>query len=244
MLNKINMANDVEEAVDHIGGGSYDLVDSGVYQAEIKNAYMVTSKNGAIGVVLETELENGTNYTETIYCTNTKGDAFFVKDGRKIPMPGFTTINNICLLLTEKDLFNQDTPDKVVSIYDFESSKDVNREVPVLVDLIGGVVAFAIQRVRENKTKKNDSTGKYEPINEAREINNIKSVYHPELKLTVYEAMNEREATHWDAWAEKNTGVTWDKYKEVTGGARQGSPSRAAAGGTDAPARTSMFKKK
>lgn len=253
MLDKLKTAHDTEEATDHLGGGSYGVVESNVYQMEIKNMYMIQSSKGAIGVVLEGELDNGSKYTETTYISNRDGETFYVKDGKKFKMPGFITMDNICIIATGESLVDCRTDDKVVSMWDSESGKEVNRSVPVFVDVIGEVIAVAIQQIRENKTKENSTTGKWEPINEERILNQIVSVYDVESQKTVYEAMNDKDSTHWEAWKAKNEGKVWDKYKEVTGGGaggRKGSPRKSIAqasaeeGAEAAAPKKNLFKKK
>lgn len=233
----------VEAAKDVVGGGGF-LKETDIYLGTVRQAYGITSKNGSIGVSLEVELEDGSKYKETIYMTNVKGEPFYTKDGNKLPLPGFTVINDICLLLTDNPIDQQNSEEKTIAIYDFESSKEINREMPVLVDLIGGEIALAIQKKRENKTKQNERTKKYEPINEERVSNNISKVFHPEMKCTVNEAMDELEPTFWDKWLERNQGKVYDTYKEVSGGGRPGAPSKGDASAPEGEARKSIFAKK
>lgn len=234
----------LEQQEDRLGGGA-GIKETSVYIGDIVSAYFHEADSGAQAVVLEVKLEDGSTYNETLYVTSgtDKGCLpYFVKDGKQIPLPGYARMNDICIITTDKELFEQDHELKTLRIYDFESKKEIPREVPVFVDLIGQTIALAIQKVRENKNVKNESTGKWEATNEERISNNIVSVYHPEAKVTVYEAMKEREPTHWDKWLEKNDQVTYDKYKEVTtnGRARSSNAGKAAA---EAEPRKSMFKK-
>jgi hypothetical protein len=233
----------VEAAKDVLGGANY-IKETDIYLGTVRQAYGIISKNGSIGVSLEVELEDSSKYKETIYMTNVKGEAYYVKDGNKLPLPGFTVINDICLLLTDNPIDQQNSEEKVVAVYDFESGKDVNREMPVLVDLIGGEIALAIQKKRENKTKKNERTGKYEPINEERISNNIAKVMHPEMKCTVNEAIDGTEPTFWDKWLERNQDKTYDSYKEVSGGGRSGAPSKGGDSSPSGEPRKSIFGKK
>lgn len=240
LLNKLNTGgNDVEAAKDSLGGGGF-LRESNIYTGTIVVAYITQSEKGAMAVNLDVKLEDGSNYRETIYVSNRNGETFFTKEGKKYPLPGFTTIDNICLITTEKGLADQDTEDKTLMLRDFESGKDVPREVPVLVELTDKPVALGIIKIRENKTKKNESTDKYEPINEERLLNNINAVFHPEAKVTVNEALEGRDPDFWDAWIGRNEGRLVDRYKEVKGGA---SRTAGRASSSDAPARKSMFKK-
>lgn len=225
----------MEEAVDTVGGGSY-LKESGIYKAEVVVAYVTQSDAGAQAVNLELKLEDGSGYRETIYVTSRAGNAYYERDGKKFPLPGFTRINDMCLIATGEEMTAQNHEVKTLALYDFESKKEIPREVPVLVDLSGQEIAVAIQKIRENKSEKGKDN-KYHPINEAREKNEINTVFHPETKQTVREALDERDAAFWDTWAEKNTGVTRDNFKEVAGG----NSSAGTASTSSAPARKSLF---
>ena len=234
----------MEEQEDRLGGG-FSTYETDVYPATIKMAYVGASSRGAQFVSFEFDLGEGRTYKEDIYVTNAKGQAYFTKDGKNIPLPGFTQVNNICIMATEVGMVEQAHELKMVQVWDFESSKMIPREMPVLVDLIGQDVLLAIQQVRENKQAKTgekwpDGRDKYGPVNEERIINNIVAVFHSEYHVTVLEAQNEKEAEFMDKWLEKNKGVTYDKYKEVkaAGGAAR------SASSSSAPARKSMFAKK
>ena len=235
----------MEEQEDRLGGG-FTTYETDVYPATIKMAYVGASSRGAQFVSFEFDLGEGRTYKEDIYVTNAKGQAYFTKDGKNIPLPGFTQVNNICIMATEVGMVEQAHDLKMVQVWDFESSKMIPREMPVLVDLIGQDVLLAIQQVRENKQAKTgekwpDGRDKYGPVNEERIINNIVAVFHSEYHVTVLEAQNEKEAEFMDKWLEKNKGVTYDKYKEVKAAA--GGAARSATS-SNAPARKSMFAKK
>jgi len=240
LLKKLNTGgSDVEAAKDTLGGGNF-LRESNIYKGDIVVAYVTQSEKGAMAVNLDIKLEDGSSYRETVYVSNRDGETFFTKEGKKYPLPGFTTIDNICMITTEKGLADQETEDKTLMLWDFESQKEIPREVPVLVELTGQPVALGILKVRENKTKKNDRGG-YDAINEERLYNTISAVFHPEAKVTVNEALEGRDPDFWDAWLGRNENRLVDKYKEVKGGGAARSANRASS--SDAPARKSMFKK-
>ena len=234
----------MQEQEDRLGGG-FSTYETDVYPATIKMAYVSASSRGAQFVSFEFDLGEGRTYKEDIYVTNAKGQAYFTKDGKNIPLPGFNHVNNICIMATEKDMVEQAHELKMVQIWDFESSKMIPREMPVLVDLIGQDVLLAIQQIRENKQAKTgekwpDGREKYGPVNEERIINNIVAVFHSEYHVTVLEAQNEKEPEFMEKWLEKNKGVTYDKYKEVKAAAG----AARSASSSSAPARKSMFAKK
>lgn len=238
----------LEENQDRIGGGY--ILESGVYDAKIKLAYAIESQNGAKGVSLVADV-GGKEYRETIYVTNRQGENFFLnKDDRskKVALPGFVTIDDMCLCTTEKPLQEQTIEEKVVNVYDFDQKKEMPKSVPVLTDLIGQEVTLGVIRSTENKSVK-DGNGVYQPVAETRDVNHIDKVFHTPTKLTMVEAKNGKtEGEFYTKWAEKNTNVTQDRRKIKDGQAgAPGRPNRPTAGAPSAdaqPARTSLFGKK
>lgn len=238
----------LEESQDRLGG--YAPWETDIYSGTIKMMYAGESAKGAKSVTVVFEA-GGREYRETVYVTNQKGENFFPnKDDpkKKVPLPGFTTIDDICLCASGAPLCDQDIQEKMVKLWDPEEKKELPKSVPVLVDLIGKPVSLAISKVLENKNKKNDSTGEYEPTAEERNINVIEKVFHTESKMTATEARNGKtEGEFWTAWVERNKGQTRDKRKIKDGSAgqagrptprTQGGPPQASAG---APARKSLF---
>lgn len=239
----------LEQAEDRIGGGG--VLETGIYTGKIKVAYAGKSVGGAQSITLILDLA-GREYRETIYITNKAGENFFLNKSdptKKVPLPGFTLIDHICLLTTEEPLSEQDVEEKVVKIYNFDERKEVPTNVPVLVDLIGKEVSVAIVKELVNKNAKN-SSGDYAPTAETREQNVIDKAFHPESKLTVVEALNgDEEGAFWDVWLEKNKGKTKDKRtirEDGAAGSSGGRPTRQPtppSGETPAP-RKNLFGKK
>lgn len=246
-----NLKSDgLEETQDRLGG--FSPFDTDIYTGKIKMAYAGQSDGGAKNISLVVDF-NGKEYRETIYITNKKGENFFLnKDDKtkKVPLPGFTIIDDICLVTTEKPLSDQAAEEKVIKLYDFEAKKELPKSVPVLVDLLGKEVSLAIVRQLENKNAKNGA-GEYEPTAETQETNNIAKVFHTPTKMTMVEARNGNETgTFWDSWVERNKGVTADrrKIKDGVAGAPKGTAAPAQRSGPPqaaAPAaRQSLFGKK
>lgn len=241
LFNKLT-SDGLEESQDRLGG--FSPFDSDIYIGTIKVAYAGTSSGGATSVSFVVDTD-GREYRETFYVTNKKGENFFIsQDKKKVPLPGFTVVDDICLIASGKPLANQETEEKVIKLYDFEQRAEVPKSVPVLTDLVGQKIALGILKQLENKSKKNDSTGVYEPTEETRETNVVDKVFHPEMKLTVAEARNGKEDPEfWDKWIERNKGTIRDKTEKKVGGNAGAPPKPAAAGGTAAP-RQSLFSKK
>ena len=226
-----NLTNDgLEETTDRLGGFQIRATD--IYPATIKAAYAGQSAGGARNVTIVVELPDG-EYSETIYVTNKKGENWFLNQNdksKKVPLPGFTTIDDICLVTTGKSLAEQDTEEKVVKIYDFDERKELPKAVPMLVDLIGQTLFLGIVQQTVDKNQKNESTGEYEPTGETRDENVIEKVFHDPSKMTVVEArQGATEPVFFEKWLSKNKGNIRNKAKEADGkGAQSGRPGRSA----------------
>lgn len=216
----------LEETTDRIGG--FQPHETDIYTGPIKMAYAGASSGGAGNVTLILDL-NGREYRETIYVTNKKGENFFYnKDDRtkKVALPGFTIIDEICLVATNAPLADQPFEEKMVKVYDFEAKKELPKSVPVAIDLIGKVVSVGIVKTLENKSEKQGAD--YVPVFETRLVNSIEKVFHTETQMTVPEIRNGAEkAGFWGAWVERNRGETRDKRKLKDGAAPNGSAGRA-----------------
>ena len=240
LFNKLT-SDGLEESQDRLGG--FSPFDSDIYIGTIKVAYAGTSSGGATSVSVVVDAD-GKEYRETFYVTNKKGENFFIsQDKKKVPLPGFTVVDDICLIASGKPLANQETEETVINLYDFDAKKELPKSVPMLTDLVGQKIALGILKQLENKNAKN-AAGEYEPTEETRETNVVDKVFHPEMKLTVAEARNGKEDPEfWDKWVEKNKGTVRDKTEKKAGGNAGAPPKPAAAGGTAAP-RQSLFGKK
>ena len=236
----------LEETTDRLGGG-FQARDTGAGDFTIKAFYAGSSDGGAQNVSIIAVDAKGVEYRETIYITNKKGENWFLnKDDntKKVPLPGFTTINDICLLTTEKPLCDQEWEEKTIKIYDFESKKDMPTAVLMAVDVVGQPVTLGLLKVLENKKKK-DGAGGYETTAEEITKNTIAKVFHTESKLTWVEAENGSEAEFYDKWVEKYNATFVQDKREIKDG--QGGkpvsktpPQAGGAGGTAAP-KKSLF---
>lgn len=245
-----NLNNDgLEESQDRLGG--YQALESGIYTGKIKAAYGGQSDSGAKFVSIIVDLGGDTEYRETIYITNKAGENFYIgkKDGKKYAMPGFTTIDDLCLVTSGKPLSEQLTEEKVIKLYDTDAKKELPKAVPMLVDLLGLQVTLGILKQVESQTEK-ASDGTYVPKADGstRTKNTISKVFHTETKMTVAEARQGAEAAKFhDQWEARNKGVTQNLVKDAPGvqsGApvRPGAPATPPQAGSAAP-RKSLFSK-
>jgi hypothetical protein len=235
----------LEQSEDRIGG--FQAIDTRIYPVTVKALYAGESKSGAMNLTLVALLDDGKEYKETVYITNKKKENFFVKDGKKQPLPGFTLMNDLCLIACDKELNELDTEEKVVKLYDYEQKKELPTAVQMVTEALGKKVALGILRVLENKQKKNDSTGEYEPVEETREVNRIDKIFHPEAKVTVAEARTGKtEGEFWFKWNERNEGQVRDErdIKDGQGGGAGSSPKTPPKAGSGAAApKKSLFSK-
>ena len=242
----------LEEAQDRLGGFSIKPTDA--YLATIKVAYAGKSSGGAQSVTVVADI-GGADYSETVYVTNKKGENFFLNPNdktKKVALPGFTTINDLCIVTTEKPLASQDTEEKTVKIYDYEAKKELPTVVPVLVDLIGKQAWFGIVAQTVDRQKKNESSGEYEPTGETRDENVIEKIFHEPTKMTVVEATeaaktgNTPDKLFFDAWVAKNKDVTRNRAKGAGSGGKSGRPESsgsAPTSGGETKATKSLFGK-
>jgi hypothetical protein len=222
----------LEKSQDRLGG--FSPLDSGVYIAKIKALYAGQSAGGAMSITLLAELQNGKEYRETVYVTNKEGKNFFLnKDDRtkKVPLPGFTVADDLCLIATGKPLAEQDTEEKVINVYDYETKKELPKSVPMIVEAIGQEVSLGIIKQVVNKNVKQGT--EYVATAETREENFIDKVFHPTLRLSVAEARNgQDEPKFQEAWVARNKDQVRDKrtIKDgEAGAASNGRPPKAGA---------------
>lgn len=221
----------LEKTGDVLGGGG--TVESGVYSGTIKLAYAGKSAGGAQSLTVHVDI-GGREHRETIYVTSKLGNNYYEKDNKKIPLPGFTTANDLALLSTGQALSEQDIEERVVKLYDFDAKAELPTKVQAVVSLHGKEIKLGILKQIVDKNQKNDA-GDYVPTGETREENVIDKVFHAETGKTVSEFVNKiAEAEFLPKWEEKNKGNTRNKAKGAAG--KTGAPGRAPSAGGSAPA--------
>lgn len=222
----------LEKTEDRLGG--FAPLESDAYEATIKLAYAGKSAKGALSLNIVADL-GGREYRETLWVSNAKGENWWVNDNnKKVPLPGFTVANDLCLVTTDKTLDDQNTEEKIVKIYDFEEKKEVPKSVDVLVDMIGQKVTLGILKNLENKTQLQGN--EYIAIADTRDTNTIEKVFHYPTGMTVNEATSDKpEANFLPSWTERNKGKTRDRRSIKDGQAgssgRPGGGAPAAGGG-------------
>jgi hypothetical protein len=230
-----NLTTDNLEATEDRLGGNFDPIPSDAYAGVITNMYAGVSKHGAQSITLHAKIGDR-DYRETLYITNRKGENFYTDKNdktKKVQLPGFTTVDDICMFASEKPLSAQDTETKQVKVYDPEAQKEVPKPVEVLIDCVGQPIGLAILRQIVDKQKANDS-GKYVNTGETRTENVIDKALHPETKRTINEYKREVLTSEYhDEWVKRNQNKDRNRSK---GSSNASSPAgRAAQSGSGAP---------
>ena len=165
---------------DQLGGGG--ILESGVYDAIVKLAFVTKSKSSnAMGVECHFDIDGFTS-RETFWVTNKEGKNYYVKDDKKIQLMGYNIMNSLCLLTTGFPLSEQEDEEKVVKLYDFEAKKELPKSVQVFTEVINKPITLGLLKQIVNKTVKDDS-GKYVLIGDIREENVIDKFFHTSQKL-------------------------------------------------------------
>ena len=206
-------SNGLEEQKDTLGG--FSLLDSNVYDAKIKVAYAGRSQSGAMNVTVHADVA-GREYKETVYITNSDGNNFYYNKQdphKKMPLPGYSTINDLCQVCTGKSLSQMETENKTLMVYSPELQKEVPTQVPVITELLGKAVKLGIIKEKRFKTQKTDNG--YVDTDEVREANVINKVFNAVSGQTAYEIAHDlKEAPLFiDKWLEKNKGIISDRTK-------------------------------
>lgn len=232
----------IEESGDVLGG--FRAFESDAYEAIIKVVYAGEAQSGAkfLGVHLNID---GKEYREQIYFTNRNGENYYVdkQTGKKKFLPGFQTLDELCLMATEQPLEEQEVENKVIKLWDRDAGAETNQSVPVLVNLTGKKVVVGIIKQIVDKTQK-DGAGNYVPTGETREENVISKIFHPETQGTITEYTKDLKlGDFYEAWVEQNKGNTINRAKGAGQGGQAGHPGKGNAGGPPAGTTKSLFSK-
>ena len=224
MFDNVVSSDDVQQEKDSIHRG-FSALPSDLYKLAIKKAYVTKAKSGAVAVniVFATAEGKEIRMQEYVLSGDAKGNKnYYEKDGIKYFLPGYNQINALALLTVGKELPQLKTEKQKIMLYSYDAGQEVATEVDVFTELTNKVILAGVLHTIEDKTKKDDNTGKYEPTGETREINTIDKFFHPESKKTVAEIKGKADAVFVDKWVEAwkdkiNDTSTKDKQKGEKG---------------------------
>lgn len=215
----------LDQGGDVLGGSR--IRDTNVYAGTVTLAYAGQSQGGARSLTFHIKFDDGGDYRETVYITNRQGQPYYEKDGKKSPLPGFTTANDLALLTTGQDLTAQPSEEKVVKLYDFDAKAEVPTKVQALTDIMGKRIKAGIVRNTVDKTAKNGA-GEYVPTGETRDENQVDKFFHDESGKTVSEFINKSEPEFLTKWVEAKQGKVFNKAKGADAG-KSGAPGQSSA---------------
>ena len=234
----------VAELADYNGGGF--LKDSGVYKETITKAFLIESKNGAIGVYIQYGGE--AQHEETVYISNRDGETFYTKNGKDSPMPSYVDMKKLNYILTGEMITSASqfkVEERIVKHYawveDPENdgkNKKVDSEITaeVLVDWIGKDIILSVQMCEKEKNEKKD--GKYIKTGVRAEDKDgnpylevaILNYYNAETNKTASETLNEKESAQLakDETRIEKSPIRVFKAKKPRGGSKPSAKSSAA----------------
>lgn len=235
-LKNLGKDKDIQQETDSLGGGAKP---SALYKCVIEAAYLGVSQGGANSLTIVAKAEDGHTFRETLWITNKKGEEFYIYNDEKRFLPGYNIANALSLLTVGYELSDLDEPEeRTLKIFDFDEKKEVPTEVPCLTQLHGEEIWLGIIKEIQDKTKKNESTGVYEPTGETREVNVIDKVFRAESGLTVAEArLGEDKGAFVEQWVNKWEGKERNKAKGAAGAGKAGAPAQKST------PKSSLFKK-
>jgi len=251
---------------DFLGGGG--VVDTDIYPATIKYAYIGKAANSeARNLTLCVLLNGKQELTRSIWMTNRNGDVTYKdkKTGEEKNLPGYNQVNSLAMLLLSQEIGELDVEEKTLSLYDFDSKKEIPQAVDCFVDLHGLDLQVAVQRQTVDKTEKNEQTGDYETTGETRDVNEFIKFFPAEALVTISEvahyvkslggdfdevladgdlgkaiAKMEDDGDYATKWLEKNRGQTYDRSTGKKEGKSFGG-AKSSGGGSDKKAKSNLF---
>ncbi len=226
----------IEVAKDQLGGGG--VLESGLYDLKIDAAFVEKATSGALALVLHGKMLTGESYRTKLWIMggDKKGNKpYYEKNGEKFFLPGYLHANSITQLTINTEISDVETELKYVNIYDFDLSKEVPKEMEHITEMHGKVVTLGIIKRIVDKNKQNPTTKEYEPTGETREENEIDKVFFLEDGRTLAEiedGVEAGEGVFKEKWGDKHTGVTQNRAKSATGGAKSGAPAKSGVAAT------------
>lgn len=230
LFQDVTQSQDMVQTEDRLGG--FAPLPSDVYDCTIEMVYIGNaqhSKSQSFTIHLRS---GGHTHQETIWITDRENKHYYIKEGKKYPLPGFVTIDDMCLLVTGYPLSELGFEEKTVKIYDYDAKAEIPKSVMVPIQLMGQKITAAILQETHDKNKKNDATGQYEATGETRVASTVVKFFHPEMRKTVNEIRNNHNPTFLDAWVDKYKGQVRNRSKGKPGDG-QGKPG--APGGMARP---------
>lgn len=206
-------------------------LNTGLYPALIKVAYLDQYESGAIFIALEFSVDvQGTqkSYKEQICITNKAQSLTYTgQDGQPAPMPGYAIADTLCKLASNTELFKLATEEKAVKVWNKTQRAEVPTNKEVITGLIGTKVILGIYEEKHDHYSKPGETILRNRINKVFATNG----------QTLSETITGSSPEFITTWIDKNK----DKVFDRTVNASTGSVIATSAGTVTTP--TSQFAK-
>jgi len=180
-----DVAVDDKVETDFVAGAS--LLDTDIYPATIKAAYEVPSASSQAIMIHYILVINSKEYRFSNCIISGKGVPTYGTGKDKKNLPGFTQLNSLTMLALGTEVGDTEVEELTLKLYDYDAKAEVPKAVNCYSDLHGVEVLVAIQKQTVDKTKKDDSTGKYEPTGETRDENEIVKFFPASAAVTISE---------------------------------------------------------
>ena len=223
-----------------VGGGRV-LFDSAIYPAKVKQAYLDAYESGSRFVSITLDI-GGKDYEERLLLTNGKGESFWTDDKNNAQQySGLTRFEELAFACGFSNIQATSPTTGNIRAWDKDTKSFVIRShATVLTSLAGKEILVAIQKISQNKQKKNEITKRYDKLNEVEEINQIDKFANLQGQTQLEAAKNVNPPQFMIAWKEKWSGKVNDKYKTQKGAPASGTPT-AAGGSTAGPTTDNLF---
>lgn len=227
----------VEER-DSLGGR---ILEGGASVFKIEAAYTQKAKSGAL--MFYTMLVNGDGQkltdTQCVASGDTKGNKpYYEKDGKKIPLPGYSHVEFMSDLILGKKLSELQSQEATIKLWNKDQGKEVPTKVTAYPELHGKKVMVGVKKIRDNKM-----TGpRYDiPTAEERVYNEVDKYFDAETGKTKTELRGGSDAEFLSKWRDKYEGKLVDNYTEVKGGAQSGATGSSPFGSDSGSPSSSLF---
>ncbi len=222
-------------------GNNFSVIDTGIYPFFVEEAFLETSKSGALGVHLtlkENKDGSGKVLEQTVWVRSgdKKGNKSYYIDSNKQQqaLPGFLLLESLCEILVGAKLKDMGTTKMAAMVYDADEKKRVTQQVDMLKSLCGKPIYVAVMKQTVDKQVKNDA-GDYINTGETREDNDIAKFFRAADKKSATECLanNDEPAAFYHTWLKNWEG----KVRNRSSSKGKAAPA-GASGGTGV---TAMF---
>lgn len=232
LLQGTTVATNAEKETDRLGG--FQLYDSGIYPMAIEVAYLQIAASGARSITFHFKGEVGSFRSTQFFTSGTeKGcKTYYEKDGKQFNLPGYTMVNDICLLAGIGGIAGAELEEKVLKLWSKDAQGEVPTKVQVITNLLGKQIACGLLKQTVDKTALGGDN-EYHPTGETRDENELDKVFHVETGLTAVEmeasanSATPLEPDFLHKWKAKYEGQTLNKAKGATAGGTAGNAAAA-----------------